>query len=74
MPSLLFQPKVAYKFASMADPRFLDDLLAAETDELRRRMVAAYRDLVRGTARGDAAELLRQEMVNIFEAMKDAPP
>jgi hypothetical protein len=58
----------------MADPSFLDDFLAAETDELRRRLVAAYRDLVRGTAGGDAAELLRQEMGNIFEAIKDAPP
>jgi hypothetical protein len=58
----------------MADPRFLDDFLAAQTDELNRRMVEAYRGLIRGGTGTDPAELLRQEMANIFEAIKDAPP
>lgn len=57
----------------MADPTFLDNFLGAETDDVRRRLVAAYRELIRGASGGNAADQMRLEMDKIFEAKKDAP-
>jgi hypothetical protein len=57
----------------MADPRFLNEFLAALDHPLNRRLVTTFRDLARSDA-GASSASLRQEMDNIFEAIKDALP
>jgi hypothetical protein len=54
----------------MADPRFLDEFIASQTDDpLSRRLVEIYRDMVRGhdVVVSDYPARLRQAMDRIFE-------